>query len=78
MQKLLVSCLFALCSVVIGPVRAAEIDARLVDRRPLYPLQLEVEISGEIVKGDTDRLRALLSRYDRAELRDIKVHLESL
>lgn len=68
-----------LVSFLILPstVRALEISAEVNDLRPIFPLGLSITLTGPIENGDADRLRAVLSRYDDPDMRDISVELDS-
>lgn len=73
MRFLILVSLFILPSTV----RGLEISAEVNDLRPIFPLGLSITLTGPIENGDADRLRAVLSRYDDPDMRDISVEFDS-
>lgn len=63
--------------ILPSTVRGLEIIAEVNDLRPIFPLGLSITLTGPIENGDADRLRAVLSRYDDPDMRDINVELDS-
>ncbi|WP_424988443.1 ATP-dependent Clp protease proteolytic subunit [Microbulbifer sp. S227A] len=68
---------FVLYFLAIVPATALTIEAEVRDLRPIAPLGLTLTLTGPIVDGDADRIRAVLAEHADPEMRDILVLFDS-
>lgn len=59
------------------PVAALEFDYEVVDHRPVFPLRLDITMTGSIDSGDGVRLAAILNGNVTPNMRDVMVRLDS-
>ncbi len=68
---------FIIAMCLGSPTSALEISHKLRDLRPIFPMTLDLVLTGPIEAGDGERLRTILADFHDPALREISLTLDS-